>query len=369
MESSFTIQYHYRIHFTKDVFAPENPVLAQEIAASSNGHVLFAVEKNIVNIRPGIIEDINAYSQHHKDRILPAGKTLIIDGAEKAKNLAFVKKICGLLSDAQLCRHSCLIMIGGGAFLDTCGMAAGIFHRGMRQIRIPTTGLAQCDSGVGVKNGINAFGFKNLLGVFAPPAAVINDSSFLRTLTPVMISSAAAEAVKVAMIKDADFFQFLQNKAASIMKGDFQALEKLIHDSAVIHANHIATNGDPFEYGSARPLDFGHWAAHKIEMLSKGTVPHGIAVGMGMLIDTLYAVNMNIAQKDTFLKLRQVLADFQMPFHKQYLHRRLLKGISDFQQHIGGELNITLVPSIGNKIEVNDIDLDVMAATLNELAE
>src|SRR5262249_47001338 len=156
--------------------------------------------------------------------------------------------------------------------------AAATAHRGIRLVRVPTTTLSQCDSGVGVKNGINAFNKKNFIGTFAPPFAVINDFQLLTTLGPRDKRAGYAEAVKVACVRDAPFFEALEHDARSLDEFEPHAMRRLIRRCAEIHINHIVNGGDPFESGSARPLDFGHWAAHKLEHLSDFRIRHGEAV-------------------------------------------------------------------------------------------
>ena len=165
--------------------------------------------------------------------------------------------------------------------MDMAGLAAATAHRGVRHIRIPTTTLSQCDSGVGVKNGINAFGKKNFIGTFAPPFAVINDFQLLAPLSPRDKRAGFAEAVKVACIRSREFFDALEEDAAALAQFQPDAMRKLIRRCAELHMDHIATSGDPFEFGSARPLDFGHWSAHKLEQLSDFKIRHGEAVAIG----------------------------------------------------------------------------------------
>src|SRR5262245_48475167 len=187
-------------------------------------------------------------------------------------------------------RHAFTIIIGGGAVLDAVGFATATTHRGVRTIRVPTTVLAQNDAGIGVKNGINAFGAKNFLGSFAPPWAVINDAAFLSTLPARDKRAGLAEAVKVSLIRDPVFFAWLREHAAGLHDFQHDLLVRSIRRGAELHLQHIALGGDPFELGSARPLDFGHWAAHKLESLSSHRLRHGEAVAIGMAIDTRYSV-------------------------------------------------------------------------------
>ncbi len=376
LTSDFTIAHHYETIFTEGVFEVGNPALAEVFGAVSSSpvRVLAVVERQLLGWHPDVLEDISAYCAYYPGQLTMAAPPLAMEGGEAAKDMAVALDLCRHLLQARMCRQSCLIMVGGGALLDAAGFAAAVFHRGIRQVRIPTTALAQCDSGVGVKNAVNAFGLKNLLGTFAPPLAVLNDSRFLRSLSPLQIGAAAAEAVKVAMIKDADFFAYLSAHAGAIMGGEDTARQAMVRRSAELHVRHIATNGDPFENGSARPLDFGHWAAHKLEMLSAGSLSHGVAVGMGLLIDTRYAVLSGLLQEEVYRTLRDVLAAFQLPFCAEPLDRRdgrgrrlVFAGLEEFREHLGGALHITLPTAIGQKVEVTGIDDRLMEQAICEV--
>ena len=191
---------------------------------------------------------------------------LALAGGETIKQSAGpVRRMIDALRAGNICRHSYCIAIGGGAFLDAAGLAAALFHRGVRLVRVPTTALAQCDSGVGVKNAINYAGSKNLLGTFAPPYAVLNDADFLDALPLPLLLDGIAEAIKVAAIKDAAFFRSIERAAPRIRKRDLPVIRRILKRCALLHLDHIATSGDPYELGTARPLDYGHWAAHKLE--------------------------------------------------------------------------------------------------------
>jgi 3-dehydroquinate synthase len=226
----------------------------------------------------------------HDGNVKLAGPPLVIEGGERAKNSPLqVAEIHSQIDRHHLDRHSYLIAVGGGALLDVAGFAAATAHRGVRHVRIPTTTLSQADSGIGVKNGINAFGKKNFIGTFAPPHAVINDFNLLATLEPRDKRAGYVEAVKVACIRDRAFFGEIERDAEKLTTFEPAAMKRLIQRCAELHLDHIATGGDPFELGSARPLDFGHWSAHKLEQLSNFQIRHGEAVAIGIALDVVYS--------------------------------------------------------------------------------
>jgi len=297
---------------------------------------------------------------------------LIVEGGELSKNtVKYVDNILHAINDAAICRHSFVVAIGGGAVIDMAGYAAAIAHRGVKLIRVPTTVLAQNDAAVGVKNGINYFGKKNFIGTFAPPYAIINDSRFLTSLEQRDWIAGVAEAIKVALIKDRAFFHFLEEKAIKMKDRDMGVMNEVIYRCARIHMEHIAGGGDPFESGSSRPLDFGHWAAHKLEQLTAYKLRHGEAVAKGIALDVTYAYLMGVITReilDSVIKLmEQIGFDLSIPLHEEKDVKELLKGIEEFREHLGGELTITLITGIGRKHDVHEIDLDTMKKAVHVL--
>jgi 3-dehydroquinate synthase len=275
-----------------------------------------------------------------------------------------------LVAQHGICRHSFALLIGGGAVLDAMGFAAATAHRGIRVVRMPTTVLSQNDAGIGVKNGINHEGRKNFIGSFAPPYAVLNDSAFLNGLGTRDLRAGMAEAVKVALIKDAGFFEFINANREALAKFERQPLKELIFRCAELHLHHIRTNGDPFELGSARPLDFGHWSAHKLEELSEGALRHGEAVAVGVALDSLYSHHRGmLGEADLYaiISTLETLGFDLRPSALRYLN--IERALADFQEHLGSQLCITLLRGIGAGVEVSEIDVGVMRKCVNSLLE
>jgi 3-dehydroquinate synthase len=223
--------------------------------------------------------------------------------------------------------------------------------------------LAQNDSGVGVKNGINAFGVKNLLGSFAPPFAVLNDSDFLRTLQPRDKIAGIAEAVKVALIRDRVFFHWLEANAAALRACEADAMSHMIRRCAELHMRQIAHGGDPFETGSARPLDYGHWSAHKLEALTAHELRHGEAVAIGLALDARYSVLVGMLPAGGEDRVHALLKRLGFHLWHPALESRdnegrwqLLRGLEEFREHLGGDLTITLLRDIGVGEEVHQMD-------------
>ena len=321
---------------------------------------------------PQLQENIRAYFTEGKSPVSLVDKILTVPGGEAAKNdPALFDTIVQAIDEQGIDRHSLVIGIGGGAVLDLVGYAAAVSHRGIRHIRIPTTVLSQNDSGVGVKNGINYRGKKNFLGTFAPPVAVFNDSAFLQTLEDRDWRGGISEAIKVALIKDKTFFEWIETSADALAKRDLPTMEKLIHRCAEMHTEHIRS-GDPFEFGSSRPLDFGHWAAHKLEYLTNFEIRHGEAVAIGIGLDSIYSHKMGYIEE---AELTRILGLFEALGFKLYNSRlsendkiNLRHGLAEFREHLGGRLTIMLLAAIGLGIEVHEMDDDLIAESVDYLA-
>jgi 3-dehydroquinate synthase len=284
------VTWEFPVVFTRGLFDPANPVLVETMERLREGRrhrALVFVDSFVAAAHPQLAAQIDAYFAAHPARLELAGPPEIVPGGEAVKNdFALVQGFMRLMLERRMDRQSFIVIVGGGAVMDAVGLAAALVHRGLRQIRVPTTVLGQNDAGVGVKNGVNFLGGKNAIGTFAPPFAVLNDFNFLLTLPDRDWLCGVAEAFKVSIIKDADFFAWLCAHAADFRRRDADAMQRLVFRCAEMHLEHIRTNGDPFEYGRARPLDFGHWSAHKLELMSGFRISHGEAVAAGVLHDS-----------------------------------------------------------------------------------
>ena len=323
---------------------------------------MVVIDNEVLRTTPGLLEKISRYGERHAPLLEFVAPPFTIRGGEICKHEPTeVTQIHALVERSKLCRHSFIIAIGGGAVLDVVGYAAATAHRGLRLVRLPTTVLAQNDAGVGVKNGINAFDRKNFLGTFAPPFAIINDSFFLNTLPKRDLRAGIAEAVKVALINDRSFFDVLYSSRQDLAHFLPTAMERMIFRCAELHLQHISTSGDPFESGSSRPLDFGHWSAHKLEELAGGDLRHGEAVAIGIALDSLYSRHLGLLGDLDLHRIFTLLDDLGFClFHPALSWLDAERALADFREHLGGELSITLLSGIGVKKEVNEIDIPLM---------
>ncbi len=376
IERTIRVSYEHRVHFTQSVFDPSNLLLKDVLAGPSGpAKALIVLDESLALAQPDLPKAIEHYFAAFPGSLKLVCPPLIIEGGERTKNSYFhVSEIHSQVERYHIDRHSYIICIGGGALLDMVGLAAATAHRGVRHIRIPTTTLSQDDSGVGVKNGINAFGKKNFIGAFAPPYAVINDFQLLSSLPERDKRAGYVEAVKVALIRDHDFFESLERDAAALAQFEPAAMQRLIYRCAELHVNHIAGSGDPFEFGSARPLDFGHWAAHKLEQLSEYKIRHGEAVAIGIALDVIYARSIGLLDAPATNRILNLLEKlgFEL-FANELLNLDadnqfiVLQGLEEFREHLGGQLTITLLQAIGQGIEVHEVSLPKMLDAIYEL--
>jgi 3-dehydroquinate synthase len=357
------VPFEYDVVFTRDLFAPDNEALAQVFpAAEGAGRLAVFVDQGVVEHWPELPAKITRWCEVHARAVKLAGAVTMVPGGEAVKNdLTFVQRMTHQFQRLELCRHSYAMAIGGGAVLDAVGLAAAVFHRGLRLLRVPTTVLSQDDSGVGVKNGVNLDGVKNLIGTFAPPFAVLNDLLFLTTLDERDWRGGLAEAFKVAVLKDLGLLEDLERSAALLVARDLDTMARIVERCAMLHLDHIRAGGDPFEFGSARPLDFGHWSAHKLEALSQYEVRHGEAVAIGIALDLHGAARLGFipaAERDRVCAAMEACG---LALWHPLLAKRsrvtgslaVLAGLEEFRQHLGGRLTLTMPDGLGRKREVH----------------
>jgi 3-dehydroquinate synthase len=378
VERTIQVTWPHRVLFADGVFNPGNPAL-RNVFLSDRGSgprkTLFVLDEALARAYPGLAAQISRYCAAHHQVLGLVCPPLICEGGEQAKNSwDHVTRLHGEIDRHHIDRHSYLVAVGGGALLDMAGLAAATAHRGVRHIRMPTTTLSQCDSGVGVKNGVNAYGKKNFIGTFAPPFAVINDFQLLATLPAEHKRAGYAEAVKVACIRDSRFFEFIEATAEPLRRFETEPMKRLIRRCAELHLNHIADSGDAFEFGSARPLDFGHWSAHKLEQLSGFRLSHGEAVAIGLALDTLYSRRMKYLEAEEAERVLQLLEALGFDLFAPELlwtgswgELRVLEGLEEFREHLGGRLALTLLREIGRGFEIDEMHRPELVQSIHEL--
>jgi 3-dehydroquinate synthase len=375
----FTAPYAFPVAFTRGLLDTANPLLADMLRLREpqrRHRCLVVVDDGLAAAAPGLCAAVEGYAAAHDGAMALVAPPLRAPGGEAVKtDPAHLAALQDAIQRHGLDRHSYVLAIGGGALLDAVGFAAAIAHRGLRHIRIPSTTLAQNDGGVGVKNAVNFRGLKNYLGTFAPPWAVLNDLDLLALLPRRDRIAGVSEAVKVALIRDGAFFAWLEDAADSLAAFEPQAEERMIRRCAALHMRQIGQGGDPFETGSARPLDFGHWSAHKLEALTRNAVRHGEAVAIGVALDARYSVLAGLLAPGQDERVVRLLQRLGLPVWHPALaapgpdgRPAILAGLDEFREHLGGDLTITLLADIGAGVEVDAMDPALVAGAIAWLA-
>ena len=387
MDNTFTViqrnirlDFPHRTYFTHGAFDAANPVLGDILKPLMEGcrtKTLVYVDEGLVTCGKGLVFEVENYFQHHSKILDLVAEPILIPGGEEVKNdWKWVEHIWDAINRHGLCRHSFVVAVGGGAMLDAVGFAAATAHRGVRFVRLPTTTLSQGDGGVGVKNAVNFFNKKNWVGTFTVPDAIVNDFQLLRSLPDNQKRAGYIEAVKVALIRDSSFFKFIEENAFALGHFEEKAMEEVVRRSAALHLQHIAASGDPFEKGSARPLDFGHWIAHKLEQVSEFEIGHGDAVAIGIAADLLYSVKVGLLEQATADRIIDLIRKLGFNLYNEHLNKRsesgewiILQGLEEFREHLGGQLTITLIQGIGQGLEVNTMDRNLVLEVLEDMRE
>ena len=337
-------------------------MLTDLLETRGNAKILAFIDKGVAEAVPMLENQVTDYLERMPG--FQSHGTIIQPGGEACKrDLTTLQEAWDAIEKAGIDRHSYVLCIGGGAYLDVIGLAAATAHRGVRFVRFPSTTLSQDDSGVGVKNGMNAYGKKNFLGTFSVPYAVVNDFTFLHTQSQTERKAGLIEAVKVALVKDASFFYWLEDHVAQLAALHPLTLEEAVERSALLHAAHISYGGDPFEMGNSRPLDFGHWAAHKLEQLTGFDLSHAEAVAIGVSLDTVYSWKSGRLDERAAMRILDVIQTLQLPqWHEQLetrddnSRRAVYAGLEEFREHLGGDLTVLLLKDIGRGEDVHAMD-------------
>ena len=369
----FAVPFTHRLRFTRDALGADADRLTDlleggEVVPKVQVWVDSAVADGVPDLEERLHELLADWAA--AGRAEPAG-VFTLAGGEACKNdPRHVGRVLAAINAADLDRRSYVLVLGGGAVLDAVGYAAAVAHRGVRLIRLPSTTLAQGDSGVGVKNAVNQFGKKNWRGSFAVPWAVVNDARLLETLPDRDFRGGFSECVKVSLLKSEADFAALCRLAGRIKRREFAAYWPTLKASCLWHLKHITAGGDPFEALEARPLDFGHWSAHRLEPLSGYAVRHGEAVGIGVALDVIHSELVHGLPAGDADRVLDCLAGLGLPLSHPLLADadELLRGLEEFRQHLGGRLTVTMLAGVGAPRDVHAVDPAAMRQAIRTLS-
>jgi len=341
LDLDIPIIFKHCIRFSKNVFNSENDTLKKLFPPAPSAKAIIFIENEIIVHFPQIEREIKDWFSDQSQLTLT--NIVRAEGGEYCKRSETVcREVMDAIEKDKVDRHSYVWVIGGGAFLDVVGFAAATAHRGIRLVRFPTTTLSQDDSGVGVKNGINLYKKKNFLGTFAVPYAVVNDFRFLYSQPEQVCREGLVEAIKVALVKDANFFFWMESNIEALAQ-----LEPSILETTVIH---------------------------KAEQLSDFRLTHAQAVSIGLVLDTMYAWRKGFLSEDSYKRVISLLKGLKLPLWDDSFSIKnpegrlsLLDGLDEFREHLGGQLTIMLLREIGEGFDVHEMDADTISDCISEM--
>ncbi len=292
----------------------------------------------------------------------------VLPGGEEQKTLGNVAYIIDALVAARLNRDGMVLALGGGVIGDVAGFAAASYQRGIAIVQLPTTLLAQVDSSVGGKTGVNHPGGKNLIGAFHQPTAVITDTETLSTLPDRQMRAGFAEIVKAALVADAELFSWLESNAARILAHDASAMEQAIRRACEIKAAIVAE--DERERGRRALLNLGHSFGHAIEAgAGYGRVLHGEAVATGMVLAAELSARTGRLAGSQALRVRELLMSSGLPVDPPRIGRARMLDLMGMDKKVkGGELRLVLLDGIGKAVLTADYPRDALETLLEERA-
>jgi len=317
----------------------------------STGNSAILIGESFQNIREFIptenvviITDTNVRRYYLKD--FPPFEIIEIGTGEKIKNLDTVRSIYRKLVELEANRSSFIIGIGGGIVCDITGFVASTYMRGVRFGFVASTLLSQVDASVGGKNGVNLNGYKNMVGLFNQPEFVICDMNLLRTLPENEVLCGLAEIVKHAAIADSDMFSYLEEHYEKALELDNVVIEKLIYDSLVIKSSIV--NRDEKEEGERKKLNFGHTFGHAIEKATG--VPHGEAVGVGMLVAAKLSAKRGHLQSEDVKRIEELLKKLKLPTILPIDKGTILDALRKDKKRRGDTIDFVLLHGIGKAV-------------------
>lgn len=290
-------------------------------------------------------------------------QTVLLPDGEAEKTMATVGRVLDALVDAGADRKSVIVALGGGVIGDIAGFAAAIYMRGIRFVQVPTTLLAQVDSSVGGKTGVNHPRGKNLIGAFHQPAVVVTDTDVLKTLPARELSAGLAEIIKHGLLADADYFDAIERNLPRLLACDAAALADAIARSCEIKAAVVAR--DEKESGERALLNLGHTFGHAIEALTGfGTWLHGEAVGCGICLAADLSARCGLLDARAVRRIEDVVRATQLPTRIAGLSKAAaIAAMRGDKKAEAGRIRFVLLDRIGRALQ-REVSDDLLDATL-----
>jgi 3-dehydroquinate synthase len=303
------------------------------------------------------------------DRLLASlgGKrvaSVVLPDGEQHKTLEVMGRVLDALVFGRMNRDACIAALGGGVVGDIAGFAAACYQRGIDFVQVPTTLLAQVDSAVGGKTGVNHPGGKNLVGAFHQPRAVVSDTSTLTTLPPRELRAGLAEVIKYGLVADAGFLAWLEKELPALLALDPAALAHAIRRSCEIKAEIVAE--DEREHGRRALLNLGHTFGHAIETAAGyGEWLHGEAVGVGMLLAADLSRRLGWIGEADLVRVRELLVRAGLPVTAPPIGAARALGLMGMDKKVlAGRIRLVLLASLGAGVVSGDYPADALQSTL-----
>ncbi len=296
-------------------------------------------------------------------------RAVILPDGEQYKTLEVWNRIFDGLLEARYGRDCTLVALGGGVIGDMAGFAAACYQRGVDFVQVPTTLLAQVDSSVGGKTGVNHPAGKNMIGAFHQPRAVIADTATLDTLADRELSAGMAEVIKYGLIRDPAFFDWIESRLNALLERDPEALAEAIRRSCENKAEIVAA--DELEAGQRALLNLGHTFGHAIETWAGyGNWLHGEAVGAGMCMAADLSARLGWLAEGDLERTRRVVAAAHLPIRPpaEMTAERFRALMAVDKKVLAGRLRLVLLKGIGEGVVSGDFDPALLAATLEDQA-
>lgn len=330
------------------------------------------VELELTNKNVVIFTDSNVgslYSESVEKLLNPIVRNIYVfefQAGEASKNLSIVNEAYEFLLDKRIERSDFLIALGGGVVGDLTGYVAATYLRGIKFIQIPTSLLAQVDSSIGGKTGVDYNQYKNIIGAFHMPSLVYINIATLRTLEDIQFSSGMAEILKAGLIKDAAFYEWCINNFYEINDRDSEYLMEMIYNSCAIKQRVVQK--DPFEKGERALLNFGHTAGHAIEKEMNFTKTHGACVALGCIVAAYISYKRELLSCEEYYEIRDMFVPFNLPIQIDDLNvENVIKAMRNDKKWEDGRLKFILLKKIGKAYIDTTVTESEIIDAINEI--
>lgn len=353
----------YEVVTSAHLFQPENTSILS-VGKTENARRFVVLDENIEKYYG---DEIYNYFRHHQIE----AKIISISGGEENKNLESYLSIVRELDSFPINRRNePIIAIGGGVLTDVVGFVASTYRRGLPHIKVPTTLMGYVDASIGIKTGININGNKNRLGAFAPPQKVFLDKTFLKTLPKRHILNGVCEIIKLAIIKDANLFEYLETHGRESVEAQFQneAGETILNSA--IHGMLEELEPNLFEDDLMRKVDFGHTFSYGLETLYEADLLHGEAVLLDILLSSLIAKTRRLISEEDTSRIFQLINELGINIDISILESTMLwNSLEDRTYHRDGLQRVPMPLGIGGCTFVNDIKRDEIISAVKNLQD